>query len=325
MDKFIDDTITLCEKEIPVKVGFLPVAELLFYPENPRIYSIICNDEKEPSQKDIFDQLNSKDYVRELIQSIKLNGGLREPLIVRNKMVLEGNNRLAAYINLMQKDPIKWGMVKCKVLDERVTDDIVFAILADHINGKKDWVPYEQAGYMYRRHKQHNISIDKISRELAMKPRRINFYIEVYQFMIDKGEKKTDRWSYFFEYLKCNITKKARKNYPQLDDLIVNKIKLHEIPTAEDLRDKLKIILKAKTNTISKFISKEFDFEEAYDASCNQGHDNSLFSKLQRFRLWIVNEKFDEIFKESNKDIKNKCKFELTRISKKISKIIKSI
>ena len=79
-------------------------------------------------------------------------GGLLEPIIVRRNVVLEGNSRLAAYRMLAEKDPIKWADIRCNVLPDDTSDDVVFSLLGTlHIIGKTPWSPFEQAGYLYRR------------------------------------------------------------------------------------------------------------------------------------------------------------------------------
>jgi hypothetical protein len=143
--EWINDSLTLSGKEIPVRVGFLSHQELKFYPENPRLYSLVRADEKVPSQKEIEEKLAQMDHVKTLIQSIKANGGLTDPLIVRDGdyVVVEGNSRLAAYRLLAQREPIKWGMVKCKLLPKDISEDLIFLLLGEyHIIGRKDWQPY---------------------------------------------------------------------------------------------------------------------------------------------------------------------------------------
>ena len=63
--------------------------------------------------------------------------------------------------------------------------------------------------------------------------------METYQFMVDHDEVDTSRWSYYDEYLKSNKIKKARKQYPAMDALMVESIKDGDIERAMDLRDQL--------------------------------------------------------------------------------------
>jgi ParB-like nuclease domain len=108
--------------------------------------------------------------LKALIHDISDNGGLIDPLVVRDKdfVVLEGNSRLAAYRFLASKDPIKWAKAKCTILPADIDEKLVFALLGQyHVKGKKDWVPYEKAGFLYRRHKQQKVVLSTIAAELS--------------------------------------------------------------------------------------------------------------------------------------------------------------
>ncbi|HMD89494.1 MAG TPA: hypothetical protein VKF38_10055, partial [Anaerolineaceae bacterium] len=80
-----NQTYTFIEKKLNQSI-------LKFYPQNPRIYSLLDTDEEIPDQKLIEEKLIGMEHVRELKQSIEANGGLIDPLIVRDGdfMVLEG-------------------------------------------------------------------------------------------------------------------------------------------------------------------------------------------------------------------------------------------
>src|SRR6266446_2676549 len=90
-------TLTVRKQEIPVTTKYLLQSSLKFFPENPRIYSLVRTDGKEPSQPQIYDRLIEQEHVKQLVQDIRRNGGLIEPLLVRagSMEVLEGNSRLA--------------------------------------------------------------------------------------------------------------------------------------------------------------------------------------------------------------------------------------
>lgn len=72
--------------------------------DNPRVYSVVRANGKQPTQEEIQQQLSDLEHVKELREDIKRNGGLIEPLIVRGGSldVLEGNSRLAAYRKLAE-------------------------------------------------------------------------------------------------------------------------------------------------------------------------------------------------------------------------------
>ena len=113
----MEDYIDISGTRINVRVEELPVLDLRFYEENPRVYTILRSNGVTPSQEEIEEHMLSLEHVKTLRQSIK-KVGLIDPLIVRDGdfVVLEGNSRLAAYRKLAKEDPIKWGKVKCKIL-----------------------------------------------------------------------------------------------------------------------------------------------------------------------------------------------------------------
>lgn len=317
-------SITLQGQEIPVKTTMLPQADLLFYPENPRIYSIVHGKTANPSQKSIENKLTKLDHVKQLVQSIKANGGLIDPLIVREgkNIVLEGNSRLAAYRLLAQKDAIKWGKMKCTLLPHDIDDDLVFALLGEyHIIGKKDWVPFEQAGYLWRRCKKFNVAPSKIGREMGLSVKKINKLVNVYQFMVDHKEEDPQRWSYYEEYLKHRKVQEKRELYPDLDDTLVRKIRSGEIPKAVDVRNKVTKIIAVGGKTLNKFIQKDNVLESCYNSADARGANNRLLLNIEKFKALITDPDNKREILQMPDNQKKKCRFALDKIQKAAEKI----
>ena len=76
-------TIRIRQHDIPVETLMLEQTKLRFFPDNPRIYSLLRADEREPSQEEVERKLLDLEHVRELIRDIRRDGGLIDPLIVR--------------------------------------------------------------------------------------------------------------------------------------------------------------------------------------------------------------------------------------------------
>lgn len=325
---FVKDFITINTKEIPVEVGYLSQEKLKFYEENPRIYSIVNAGEDTLSQEEIEERLCEKEHVLVLVNSIRANGGLTDPIIVRGGdfVVLEGNSRLAAYRILAKKDPIKWGNIKSKILPKNISNDLVFNLLGEyHIIGRKDWQPYEQAGYLYRRHKLQNVSLETIQNELGFKKNEIKHLIEVYSFMLEKKETDINRWSYYEEYLKSSYIEKIRSDYHKFDDLIVDKINKGEIGRAIEIRDRLIPIAKSTPKNIKNYATNKIDTEEAYSRAISGGAGNVIFERLHKFREWIAESSVEEEIQESNGEVEKKCNFELEKISKRVRDILNKL
>ena len=324
---WVRDTLTLGGQEIPVRSGHLPIHDLSFYPENPRIFSLIQKPGIQPSQDEIFNRLRKLDHVKQLIQSIRANGGLTDPMLVRDGdfVVLEGNSRLAAYRELARNDAIAWGMTKVRLLPSDISEKLVFALLGEyHIIGRKDWAPYEQAGYLYRRNVTHGVSAQSMSSEMGLPVRRVNHLINTYKFMVEYDETNVTRWSYYDEYLKSNIARKARQEHPELDDIVVRKIKRREIPTAVDVRDKLVKFLdvaKVGLEPTKIFVSGDTTFDRAFESAQDRGVDNMWLRRFKRFRGELQVPAFLADLDRMAPEQQDKCIYEVTKIQQSIESI----
>ena len=212
--KLVESSMLIRGTKVPTVTREVPIKELNFYPDNPRIYSIVVIDGEKPSQADILGRLQVMEHVRQLVQDIKANGGLIDPLIVRagDMVVLEGNSRLAAYRHLAIGGDIRWAAATCTILPADIDEKLVFALLAQyHVKGKKDWAPYEKAGFIYRRFKEQHVDLQQAAPEMGLTKDEARHLITVYEFMIDHGDRDPAHWSYYDEFLKSRKIKKARR------------------------------------------------------------------------------------------------------------------
>lgn len=325
---FTEETLTLRGKDIPVRVGYFPQHELSFYLENPRLYSLVRSDEYEPTQDEIQERLGNMEHVKQLIQSIKANGGLIDPVIVLDEsfVVLEGNSRLAAYRILANQDTVKWGRIKVKILPKDIGESAIFSLLGEyHIIGKKDWAPFEQAGYLYRRHHHHQVAIPTLVEEIGLTKSTITHLLEVYEFMIAHGEKDVDKWSYYDEYLKSSKIRKVRNNKLNLDKVVVTDIRSGDILRAVDVREKLVAIVEAGGKTLDRYITKKYSFEESFEHARDRGAGNEIYNRLKKFKQWIVKSATEDDLLELKGEVRHKCAFELQKIRKKVEQIYKKL
>ncbi len=327
MTEWTNDSITLKGEEIPLRVGHLPQVNLNFFPDNPRIFSVVSSWDHEPSQDEIFRTLSGKEHVKQLIQSIKANGGLTDPIFVQDGsfLVLEGNSRLAAYRTLAQKEGPKWGKIKCKLLPKDLENDKIFALLGEyHIVGKKDWAPYEQAGYLYRRVKLHGADPREIHQDLGLSVKAINHLIAVYDFMVQHKDNNPSRWSYYDEYIKSRKTKKCREDHPDMDEIIVKKIKNREIARAVDVRDDLPKIAIAGSKILKDFLCGKAEFDEAVERAKASGANDGCYRKLNRFRQWLAEKETKDEIAAASTAVKKKIGYELSRIKAALKSLEKA-
>ena len=325
--------ITIGKKEFEIEERIINQSELLFYEENPRIYSILKSDDNTVTQEGIEEILSRMDHVKQLRTSIEHNGGLIDPLIVLkrddNYIVLEGNSRLAAYRLLAKKDPIKWANIKCSVLDNAISDDEIFTLLGQyHLIGRKNWEVFEKAAYLYRKTKSSGIAIDILAKSVSMPLSKAKQYLHVYSFMCEKGDLRPDRWSYYDEYLKHPGIKKHRQTNPDIDDTIVFQIKSGKIKEAIDIRNVLGPVAKGSDNTANRLMKAVIEgttsIYDAHDRFEATGKTGGAYTKIKKFRETVADTDFQKKIKleaSATKDIA----FELKKIKSEIEKLLKEI
>ena len=324
-DDVQEDVIILRGRELKITVAYVDQMSLRFFAENPRIYSSLWRDDgTEPTQQEIFDVLSKRENVREiLLPSIRENGGLIEPLLVRGNVVLEGNSRLAAYRLLSQTNAAKWQKVRVRKLPDTISDAEVFSLLGEyHIVGRTDWAPFEQAGYLYRRHKQFGVTVEALHKEISLTTSRIRHIISVYQYMIDVGDRQPTRWSYYDELLKGRRFAKAVEQYPDFNQVIVEKIQSGEIDRAVDIRDRLPLIVAAGGNTLKKFVQGKSSFEHAVADARDRGAGDYTGRKLRDFRNWLAEEQLAREIEKATDTERKSLKYELSQIERRIRKLL---
>jgi hypothetical protein len=305
------DILTIRDEEVIVEVKYVDHRSLKFFVENPRIYSIIRESDKEPTQDEIEEQLKGMDYVRDLVKRIKVNGALIEPIIVRKDTseVIEGNSRLAAYRILFQENPSKWAKIKCHILPGNTKDTLISSLLSEyHLKGKKDWSPFEQAGFLHRRFYKQKVSIPDLVEESGLSKSEVEHLIATYKFMEDNNDTHVQRWSYYYVYLKPKKLKKLREEYPTFDTVVVGMIKNGEFKKAQDLRDKLPLICEGPKKIIQKFLDGKMDFDSAVSNVEEKKGGIDGQKQLNKFRQWIANPaRFDELTSVNGELYKKIC------------------
>ena len=323
MTTSVGDTLLIRGVDVPVQTTTLLQADLRFFVDNPRVYSILRSDGEEPSQGVIQRKLLEMDHVKALIQDIKRDGGLTDPVVVRagSLEVLEGNSRLAAYRALARIDPLKWAKMKCKLLPEDLDESLIFALLGQyHIKGKKDWAPFEQAGFLYRRSTAHNIDAAQLAQEIGLSKHKVEHLIATYQFMLNHHETDTARWSYYDEYLKSRLIRKVRLDQSGFDALVVEKVKSGEIARAVDIRDRLPVICSAP-KVLKKFANRAHDFEEAHERAVCAGADSTPYKKVVTFRRWLAKPETATALGRTQGETRKKIEYELDKLAARLETV----
>ena len=329
MENAVEEMMTIGKEKYKVIKCELEQSKLKFFPENPRVYSVLNIGDEKPSQEQIEEVMCKDDRIKQLKESIKSNGGLIEPIFVRNgdMVVLEGNSRLAAYRLLNKQDPIKWAKIKVTLLPADIPDSAVFTLLGQfHIIGRKDWNPYEQAGYLYRTINDSNKPIEILATELGITTSYIKKLIDVYEYMIEHDDNHPSKWSYYEEMLKNRGIKKAFDEVPGLEDKIVSDIKNNNIRMAIDIRklgDVSKVNDKLSRKILKDIAMGEEDIYSGYDIVASSGKMDNNFQFITNFRKKIQEDSYaDKLLKDENL---NNIEFELKKIDKLVKNMLAKI
>jgi hypothetical protein len=138
--------------------------------------------------------------------------------------------------------------------------------------------------------------------------------------MLDHGEADTARWSYYDEYLKSSIIRKARLGQSGFDKLVVEKIKGGEIARAVDVRDRLPVICSAP-KTLQKFATRAYAFEDAHEHAVEAGADSTPYKKLAKFRQWLARPEVEAALGHAQGETRKKIQFELDKLGGRVEAV----
>jgi hypothetical protein len=317
---------TVGNKELSYTEKDLLVANLKFYPKNPRVFSLLNEDECEPDQDTIYNHMKSTEHVRTLRLNIRTNGGLINPILVSGDVVIEGNSRLAAYKMLQETDPVRWGKIRCHVFKEPLTDDDVFNLLCTfHVNGRKDWNPMEQAGLLYRRQQECMRPIEEIAKERGMKAADAKNMVATYELMKENDDIETSKWSYYEEFRKIiKYVQQAEFKVPDVSikTSILEKIKDGTIAESKDLRKIGKLVRSDEDEAIrvlNAYVNGECDIEDIEDIVANTDKLSNAIKQSTKFHQFLTNHDISELLAMNDTE-GEELDYNLRRIYKLLNK-----
>ena len=311
---FTDDTLHISGQTVPTKRGELKHGDLSFWPDNPRIYSIVHQTEVPPDQEEIQLELLSLEHVKKLVNAIKHHGSLQHPIVVLDKSfeVIEGNSRLAAWRYLAQRGAKEYAKIPAMVLPADTGEDLIYSYLnQEHIEGKTKWSAYEQAGVIYRLIETSGKDVGALKDQMNISKQVAQKMYDTYALMVRHGEDKPNRYSYYEAYLVNSKAKAKRKKEPRMDDRIVEEIRKNEV-TAQEFRKMLPVVCE-NSKEFSKFISGKSSLLGAYENLEAKGKTKGLVVQLRNIHNQVQEMKkseFDALQASASKD----AEFRLNRI-----------
>jgi hypothetical protein len=199
------------EREIRLKQVYMKVKDLHFDIKNPRLRHLGTLETEEDVEKLLWKEPSTRTLFRE----IEYTQGLSTPLIIDEEgVVREGNRRLVCLKKLISKiargdadvPMYKVEKVPCYVFPRRTQeDDIALLQALEHVTGKKEWRPVNQAAHVFDLRNLYGLSFVRISDILGRSQSSIRSMEKAYRATLDYHELYPDdnswmgKYSYFFE------------------------------------------------------------------------------------------------------------------------------
>ncbi len=267
--------------DVELKDHDCSIYELIFYRENPRVYACTHSHPRftqltqDEQQKVIFEKLQEQESYKNLLQKIKKNKGLMEPIFVRwdTKEVVEGNSRLAVYRYLADHDKEaeegQWDHIPCNIASGLTDEEMVAFLSQIHIKGKTTWSAYEKANFA-RVRRDAGWTIEKIADHFGESKATIYKRIRTVDRMNSNSDSRLKNFSYYEVIESKPELKQAIDENSEFADMLLTSIRGFESTsetaafTAQEMRDKLPKVI-GKPKVMKAFISGNVDLHEAYE------------------------------------------------------------
>ena len=199
------------DKEIRLKQVNMKVRDLHFDIRNPRLRHLGTLETEEDVEKLLWKEASTRTLFRE----IEYTQGLSTPLIIdEDGVVREGNRRLVCLKKLVEKiergetdvPMYKIEKAPCYVFSRRTREDEIALLQAlEHVTGKKEWRPVNQAAQVFDLRNRYGLSLASVSDTLGRSQSNIRSMEKAYKATLDYHELFPDdnawmgKYSYFFE------------------------------------------------------------------------------------------------------------------------------
>ncbi len=311
----------------------IDIFKLKYWKENPRVNAIIKQKYRDTniSDKDIEKELWEKDSVKDLFKDIEKHGGLIDEILVKNKIVLEGNSRLCAYRHLYKKakqkndedEMLKWSYIRAKIIPSETSNEVVFSILGTwHIKGKTKWDTYEKAAYLKRLNTAYSYTFKKIADSISQTEKFVKDHIKAHDLMVENNVYTLEKFSYFYELVKNVQIKQLALKESTIISNTIQAIKEDRFKRGEEIRHLPKVLKDKKAKT--EFFVDKLDFSDALETTKNRHpeHADSFFYNIKKTTKMLESctvKKIEEIKKDgSKKYLLNKFYREVNSFCRKI-------
>ena len=303
-----ETTIAIMGQHVPARHERIPIDQLHFLPDNPRVYAAIREmsdfNDLTPDEKQvrIYERLLLEPSVKNLIPEIDRDGGLQDPVTVRwdTRQVIEGNSRLAAYRKLNDRpDDERWTHIRCLVVS-KLSDDQQTRLLGQaHLHGRTDWSPYAKALFCFRWVEEEKRDLSTLSKLSGISPMEIKKNVKIIQLMKDNDDAKLSHFSYYNVLGRSRPISSAIADSTPLRDTLLDQIK-NEAFTAQEMRERLPTVI-AKPRILRKYEKGDVALEDAYDRAKISGAEQ----RLKKIRDGLDDIELDDVDPLKRSEIKS--------------------
>ena len=318
-----ETTIAIMGQDVPARHEQIPIDQLHFLPDNPRVYAAIREmadfPDLTPEEKQlrIYERLLQESSVKNLMPEIQRDGGLQDPVIVRwdTQEVIEGNSRLAAYRKLKgDTDDDRWTHIRCLVVTALSDDQQTRLLGQSHLHGKTEWSPYAKALYCFRWVVEEKRDILTLANLSGFTPAEIKKNVKAVELMQENDDNTLSNFSYYNVLVRNRAISSAIEDNRSLRDILLCQIKTENF-TSQEMRDRLPTII-AKPKIRRKYEKGGVTLEDAYDRA-------KISSTEQRLKK--VRDGLDDIEMDDLRPLERNELNAVQQVVKKINQSLKRV
>ncbi len=280
---------TIQGKQYSVINGYAKIADLHFWEDNPRIYSLL-EDERDTgtiSRAEIFEKLSLTKDLQRLRKDIESDGQINEAVWValdintQNYVVYEGNTRLAVAMALHRKgkDSKKWSEIEVNVLpdgtDERVMKNFIGQT---QLKGKNKWAAFEEVNYLFRE------TMDIMNNKNASKTEAIKMVANFFNLPQSRVSRAVKTVDFMQQYKMSSLIQK--KYYAYWQRIVAGNKEINMLRKVFNSHSFLKgKIENATPNAFDHMMIKQVKEEKQIEAAAADGSSAKLVSYTDNLRL----------------------------------------
>jgi hypothetical protein len=281
-------TIHIGGKKFPVTVERVKVSTLKIDLKNPRLHSELGLKSRNGAvtAKEVTDAIWAQNDTKQLFQQILHDGGLIEPLFVRqNDVTAEGNRRLVVLNKILNDDEVaeqngvtdeireQFEFIDIFRIPKDATEKDILSMLLDwHVSSKKEWSKPDQTEILHRLH-EGGMDVNELARRTRQSPTTIRNRLGAYDLLKNFRDRnpssKPVEQSNMLNHFRLVQANSVLRNWVNADDanfdLFSSWVKAGKIEEGKDTRDRLPKLVEDPKALAALTNDEELTVKEAFE------------------------------------------------------------